>query len=84
MAENIAPIFGGPAPGEPVPEIVEMLESLLAQARCGDLRGFAYAAARAGQAGHEFHFEADAKFEVASGVLALQHRVARILAGEED
>ncbi len=34
---------GMTAPGEPVPEIVEMLEELLERAKAGDVRALAYA-----------------------------------------
>ena len=34
---------GMTAPGEPVPEVVEMLEELLERAKAGDVRALAYA-----------------------------------------
>ncbi len=82
MAENVEPIFGGPAPTDPVPDIVEMLEGLLEQARSGDLRGFAYAVARPGTAGEEWHAEPEAKFELVTAVAVLHHRIVADLADE--
>lgn len=84
MADNVKALFGAAPSGQPVPEIVAMLERMTAKARSGELRGFACACAGDNGIGHEFHFEADAKFEAGAAVMALHHRVARMMAGGDE
>ena len=61
-------------PGEPVAEIVETLEMLLAQAKAGDIRALAYAITRASSVSTGWDGDAGPKYELAAAIMALQHR----------
>ena len=44
MTDGVIPIFGGFQPGDPDPDLVDMLEGLLERARSGHVTGLAFAA----------------------------------------
>lgn len=79
--DNVTPLFGGPAPGETCPKIIEDLRRLLEQAERGEVRGLAYAVARGSDfADHGYHFHSGGLFALAAGVMALHHHIADHLA----
>lgn len=83
-ADNrVASLFGGPAPADPVPEIIAMCERLLERAKSGDLRALAYAAASrtaGGTIGHGWEVTGGEWFALAAAVLALHTRISNDLA----
>ena len=80
-SDKVAPLFGGPAPGEPSPEIIAELRRLLEQAERGEIRGLAYAVARGADfADHGYRAHGGALFATAAGVMALHHQIAADLA----
>lgn len=82
---NVTALFGGTPPGEPSEAIVAELESLLAAARRGEVRGLAFAAAGPNGAASFGHYaEDDATFVMAGAVMALHHDLGAHLAGDED
>ena len=84
MAGNVAPLFGGLAPGEPSEAVVARLRELLAEAERGEVIGLAYALARPNaEAAHGFEYEAGGLFPIAAGVMALHLCIARELADQE-
>lgn len=81
---NVAPLFGGPAPGEPSEAVIARLRELLDEAERGEIVGLAYAIARPNdQAMHGYETENGALFATAAGVMALHSALARALAEQD-
>ncbi len=80
---EVATIHGGRLSGEPSPSVVGELEQLLAEAKRGEILGFAYVvvvrdapvnAFRSGWDG-----EAGTRFPLAAGIMRLQHLYAEAM-----
>lgn len=71
---NVVPFGEKTVPGEPVAEVVETLETLLAEAKAGNMRAFAYAVTRASGVATGWDGDAGTKYELAAAIMALQHR----------
>ena len=60
--------------GEPVPEIVELLDRLLGEARSGELRGIGYAVIRGGRVATGWHWgDGVTNTDAIAAVSLLQH-----------
>ena len=84
IAGQVTALFGGPAPGQPVPHVVAELERLLALARAGELRAVAYAAVQLEKGGtitSGYQMASGSKFELAAAVMHLNARFGNDLAG---
>lgn len=78
---KIAAIFGGPAPLEPVPEVVAELRGLLDRAERGEIRGLAWAVGTFhDEALHGFRYVGGGRFALAAALMALHHVFAADLA----
>ena len=84
MAE-IKTIHGGRIPGEPSAIVIETLERLLADARRGEVIGFAYAIVRPnGEQATGWDGEGGSRHTVASAIMMLNHRYATALLKKGD
>lgn len=67
-------------PNDPNPDLVETLEGLLARAKSGDLRGFAYATfSVGGGTGTGWDGSDGARHPIAAAIMMLHHRYAAAL-----
>lgn len=67
-------------PGEANPDMVAAIESLLARAKSGELRGFAYATFAVGNiTGTGWEGSDGARHPIASAIMMLHHRYAAAL-----
>lgn len=83
MNDNrVVALRGEVLPTEPVPDVVETLERLLAEAKAGHIRGIAYAVATtlAGEGtGTGWDMAGGQKHVMAAAVMMLHHRFAEAL-----
>ena len=84
MTENrVAALFGGPAPADPVPDIVSLCERMLERAKTGELRALAFATVTrdaGGRIGSGWERADGERFNLAAAVMALHVRVSNDLA----
>lgn len=75
---TIIPLHGGPAPSDPVPDVVDLAERLLDRARSGDLRALAVATVAGPEAaavGTEWAAAGGTRYVLAGTVMALHARI---------
>ena len=71
---NIIPLQGSIIPGQPNPDIVEELESLLAAARSGDLLAFAFCTVYADEKGSGWAGNGGTRDSIHAAIAMLHHR----------
>lgn len=83
---KVVPFSGSIVPGEPDPDIIEVVEDLLDEAKSGKLRGIAFGAVKTGNALSTGWVGSDGtRDSLSTSVTLLHHRfVATILEGNED
>jgi hypothetical protein len=76
MNSQVVSIHGATPHGEPVAEIVETIESLLARARAGDIQAFAFALAHTEGNGFANGWDGNAgtRDQLGSAIAHLSHR----------
>ena len=80
MAAEVVSLHGDVREGDPDPEIVEKLETLLEEARAGQLTGLAYAVTRPGGAvGTAWTGQYGTTFSLGGAISMLQLRYAEMM-----
>lgn len=75
---KVTPIYGGHVPGEPVDDVIEVLEDLLARAKAGDLTGIAYALTeKDGKQGTGWVGAAGTRHPLGTALMMLNHRYSQ-------
>ena len=75
---NVKSIHGSAIPGQPVPEVVEMLEDMLEEARSGSLRSVAMVGVRESNEVLTYYHSEDNFFTLLGGVACLQSRLTLV------
>ncbi len=72
---NVKSIHGTSVPGQPVPEVVDLLEDMLEEARSGSLRSVAMVGVKESNEVLTYYHSEDNFFTLLGGVACLQSRL---------
>lgn len=87
MSDTVVPLKNFSVPSnDAVPEIVEILEEALEQARTGQLVGLAIVKVKRQPLAFSQHYHAsqNSNHSLGAGVLSLHHRIGRDLQGDDE